>query len=160
MVNMWYKSPPYAKFTIHGRFLQSTEVLYNPRTDFGWFLPSTDRAKFVKFLYNPRTILPMDCTKLETIRNNVGWSEKVIFIFIKCLWIVQFLNQLPKMYNSWTFMTSSPGQEKCLWIVHILNQFQKVTENVQFMDMIDGGSKSGPEEVALYIDSLSIYRAT
>ena len=45
-------------------------------------------------------------------------------------------------------MTSSPGQEKCLWIVQILNQFQKVTENVQFMDMIDGGSKSGPEEVA------------
>ena len=35
-----------------------------------------------------------------------------------------------------------------MWIVQILNQFQKVTENVQFMDMIDGGSKSWPEEVA------------
>ena len=55
-------------------------------------------------------------------------------------------------------MTSSPGQEKCLWIVQILNQFQKVTENVQFMDMIDGGSKSWPAEVVLYIERVYIFR--
>ena len=83
--------------TIHGRFVQFTDSFCLIFTIHG---QSEICQNFVQFKDN-------FAHELYKIRNNVGWSEKVIFIFIKCLWIVQFLNQLPKMYNSWTFMTSS-----------------------------------------------------
>ena len=84
--------------TIHGRFLRFAD-------SFGFIFTIHGQGDFFQ------KILQFEdnfAHELYKIRNNVGWSDKVIFIFIKCLRIVLFLNQ-----------------------------FQEVTDNVQFMDIHD-----------------------